>query len=201
MLLGFFRLPIKILKILYCFRLRLSSDTYWSRKMRKQLIYLIVCFFHGTAEIHDRQQEEYEGLDKGYKDAHGHNRQGAKNAPASMNSIISTSSWPVILPKSLKERDKTLARWPMISMGMTIGISHHTGPRKCLTYLMPWYLTPIMWVNTNTGIAQASGGVDAGGGWVEAGHQSQQVAGGDVNKDGCDNRKEPAAFLAGEYLP
>ena len=79
---------------------------------------------------------------------------GAKNAPASMNKMVSTNSWPVMLPKSRKERDSTLARWPMTSIGKMIGISHHTGPRKCLIYLIPWYLTPIKCVNRNTGMAQ-----------------------------------------------
>ena len=78
---------------------------------------------------------------------------GAKNAPASMNKMASTSSWPVMLPKSRKERDKTLARWPIISIGKMIGISHQTGPKKCLIYLMPWYLMPIKCVNRNTGMA------------------------------------------------
>ena len=38
----------------------------------------LVCLFHGATEIHDRQQKKYKGLDKGHKDAHGHDRQRCK---------------------------------------------------------------------------------------------------------------------------
>ena len=37
-----------------------------------------MCLFHGAAEIHDREQEKYKGLDKGHKNTHGHNRQRGK---------------------------------------------------------------------------------------------------------------------------
>ena len=52
---------------------------------------------------------------------------GAKNAPASMNKMASTNSCPVMLPKSRKDRDSTLARWPIISMGRIIGMNYKWG--------------------------------------------------------------------------
>ena len=62
---------------------------------------------------------------------------GAKKRPARPKRIPRTSSWPIMFPYRRNVRERTLAKWPMISIGKIIGVNHQTGPIKCLMYFTP----------------------------------------------------------------
>ena len=63
-------------------------------------------------------------------------------------------------------------------------------------YLMPWYLMPTKWVNVNVTSAQERVVLMLAVGGKKPRNEADQVAGGNVQKDGGDQRKEPAALIA-----